>query len=171
MPVATLTGWLHRDPQAEQPVATDATITIGPCRLAEVRQVRSLQHRCFRRSLAYRTSTLYSLWVWPRVKFLVARQGSVIVGCVIGDQHESVSRVVSICVDPEAQRTGIGSQLLAAIESELPNGPLILMVENTNSAARALYLGSGYFQVGIQRNYYGPGRDGIWMRKERGLTQ
>ena len=48
---------------------------------------------------------------------------------------------------------------------------MILMVENTNSAARALYLSRGYAQVGIQRNYYGPGRDGIWMRKERDLTQ
>ena len=169
--MATLTGWRQRERQIERPVAADGAITVSSCRFSDVREVRALQHRCFRRSLAYRTSTLYSLWAWPRVKFLVARHGSTIVGCVIGDQHENVSRVVSICVDPDAQRNGIGTQLLVAIENALPIGPMILMVENTNSAARALYLSRRYVQVGIQRNYYGPGRDGIWMRKERDLTQ
>jgi ribosomal protein S18 acetylase RimI-like enzyme len=169
--MVTLTGWRRHATDDLRTAVSSEAITVGPCRFGDARQVHALQHRCFRRSLAYRTTTLYSLWAWPRVTFLVARQGSRIVGCVIGDQHENVSRVVSICVDPEAQRQGIGTQLLTAVEHALPIGPMILMVEHTNSAARALYLSQGYIQVGIQRNYYGPGRDGLWMRKERDVTQ
>lgn len=171
--MATLSGLLRRQESAPPTAiaAADATVRVGSCRVREIGRVRALQLRCFRKSLAYRRTTLFSLWVWPDVKFLVARRGEEIVGAVIGDQHEGVSRVVSICVDPGAQRLGIGRELLAAIEQELPNGPMVLMVENTNASARALYLACDYRQVGIQRNYYGAGRDGIWMRKDRTVTQ
>jgi hypothetical protein len=42
------------------------------------------------------------------------------------------------------------------------------MVEENNTAARALYVQAGYRQVGVAQNYYGRGRSGLWMQKRRG---
>ncbi len=126
-----------------------------------------LQARAFRPGLAYRLSTLIMLRSLPWAKFLVAHQDGAIAGCVIGDWHEGNSRIVNIAVDPAHRRQGIATALLAAIEDALPDGDMILMVEADNPAARTLYERCGYIETGPARNYYGMGRDGIWMRKPR----
>jgi ribosomal-protein-alanine N-acetyltransferase len=168
--MATLTGKLRRTHSPSLPAADRRPISIEPCRFSDLRELAQLHRRCFRRSLAYRTTTLFSLRLWPRTRFLIARSPQGIIGCAIGDKHGDIARVVSLCVDPLWQRHGIGSQLLAGIETALPEGPMILMVEEANLPARNLYDQHGYFQVGISRDYYGSGRHGIWMRKERSVT-
>ncbi|MCC6792579.1 MAG: hypothetical protein IT336_12890, partial [Thermomicrobiales bacterium] len=44
---------------------------------------------------------------------------------------------------------------------------VVLMVEDGNAGAQALYRREGYVSVGVSRDYYGRGRDGIWMQKHR----
>jgi ribosomal protein S18 acetylase RimI-like enzyme len=41
------------------------------------------------------------------------------------------------------------------------------MVEAENETAKGLYLREGYKEVGVSKNYYGRGLDGIWMQKVR----
>ena len=160
-------------PNDRSPVGTvslSGTITVTPGRFSEIMTVTRLQRRCFRRSLAYRPTTLAMLYLWPRARFLVARFAGQIVGCVIGDMHGGQSRIISICVDPDWRRRGIGAQLLEHIEHVLPDGNVILMVEATNVGAQQLYRQCGYIPVGESRDYYGRGRTGIWMQKMRPLT-
>jgi ribosomal-protein-alanine N-acetyltransferase len=140
---------------------------IAPARWADLAAVARLQVRAFRPGLAYRLSTLALLRLWPGARFLVARRGDEVVGCAIGDRHDGEARVVNLAVDPAAQRQGIGSALLRALEDALPGGDVILMVETGNAVARALYEKSGYGSAGDATNYYGPGRHGVWMRKRR----
>jgi len=142
-------------------------LTIAPVRARDLWQVRHLQRRSFRRGLAYSFSTLVLLWALPSVRFFVAWQGDTIAGCAIGDRNNGNSRVINLAVDPLARRRGIGWQLLRALEAALPNGDMILMVEHGNDGARRLYEKAGYVSVGVGRNYYGHGHDGIWMRKFR----
>lgn len=142
-------------------------ITVAMVRLRDLREVARLQRRAFRPMLAYRFSTLVLLWAWPRATFLVARAGGRIVGCAIGDFHGGQSRVINICVDPDARRRRIGSRLLSAIEAALPRGDMMLMVEQQNEAAKRLYEHAGYHSVGASVAYYGRGRDGVWMQKNR----
>lgn len=152
-----------------QPIAKVATqaVTVETVRLRDLRAVSHLQRRSFRPMLAYRLSTLLLLWAWPRATFLVARAGGRVVGCAIGDFHGGQSRVINICVDPAARRQRIGSRLLAAIESALPKGDMMLMVEQQNESAKRLYEHAGYRSVGTSAGYYGRGRDGVWMQKNR----
>ena len=140
---------------------------IGPVRFGELRAVARLQRRAFRPRLAYGLPTLVALWALPHVRFLVARQPGApeILGCAIGDRQGGGSRVINLAVEPAAQRRGLGRALLAALEAALPVGDLLLMVEEDNAAARALYAGAGYAQVGVARDYYGRGRHGLWMQK------
>jgi [ribosomal protein S18]-alanine N-acetyltransferase len=156
-------------PADNRPVA-NSQVLVERGRFTDILAVARLQRRCFRRSLAYRPTTLFALYLWPKAAFLVARAGDKVVGSVIGDVHGGQSRVISICVDPEWRRRGIGHRLLAQIECELPTGNMILMVEAGNVPAEQLYRKRGYLAVGESRDYYGRGRNGTWMQKSRTAT-
>ena len=152
---------------APYPATTVALPAVAPARFRDLMAVARLHRRCFPPSLAYRTSTLLALYLWPRSRFLVARAGSDLVGCVVGDVQGGQTRVITICVDPDRRRQGIASGLLREVEAQLTAGNVILMVEGGNTGAQTLYRRCGYLPVGESRNYYGRGRHGIWMQKTR----
>src|SRR6478735_3182140 len=143
------------------------SVQLSGVRFLELREVAALQKRAFKPRLAYGYATLLLLWSLPYVRFLVARQDGRIVGCAIGDRNGGQARVINICVDPDYQRRGIGAQLLRALDAVVPMGDIVLMVEAENETAKALYRREGYKEVGVSKNYYGRGLDGIWMQKVR----
>ena len=143
-------------------------MTIEPARLRDLSAVAAVQRRAFPPRLAYTLSTLLFLWVLPWVRLLVARRGGEIAGCVIGDRVLDGGRVINLAVDPAMQRQGIGAKLLEAVERALPAGDMTLMVQAENFPARQLYLRAGYEEVTESANYYGSGRAGVAMRKQRG---
>jgi len=143
------------------------SVQLGGVRFLELREVAALQKRAFKPRLAYGYATLLLLWSLPYVRFLVARQDGRVVGCAIGDRNGGQARVINICVDPDYQRRGIGAQLLRALDAVVPMGDIVLMVEAENETAKALYRREGYKEVGVSKNYYGRGLDGIWMQKVR----
>jgi ribosomal-protein-alanine N-acetyltransferase len=165
---------MNQDPEREIAFSMEATgeqVTISPARFRELWRLRTLQRRSFRRGLAYSIGTLTLLWALPSTPFMVARQGDQVLGSAIGDQNSGLSRVINICVDPDARRRGIGGRLLQALEAALPIGDMLLMVEESNAPARHLYEKQGYYSVGVGRNYYGKGQNGVWMRKQRGNSE
>jgi len=162
---------MNRDPETSIEPTMEAIaeqVTIAPARFRELWRLRALQRRSFRRGLAYGIGTLTLLWALPSTPFMVARQGDRVLGSAIGDENSGLSRVINICVDPDARRHGIGERLLLALEAALPDGDMLLMVQEENTPARRLYEKQGYHSVGVGRNYYGKGQNGIWMRKNRG---
>lgn len=144
-----------------------ARTAVAPVTLRELPRVAALQRRAFRPPLAYGLMTLIVLWVLPNVRFLVARNSGAIIGCAIGDHQGGQSRVINICVDPSARRCGVATTLLRELERDLPAGDVVLMVEDSNAGAQALYRQEGYLSVGVSRDYYGRGKDGVWMQKHR----
>jgi len=162
---------MNREPETNIEPTMEATagqVIIAPARFRELWRLRTLQRRSFRRGLAYSIGTLTLLWALPSTPFIVARQGERVLGSAIGDQNSGLSRVINICVDPDARRHGIGERLLIALEAALPNGDMLLMVQEENTPARRLHEKQGYHSAGVARNYYGKGQNGIWMRKNRG---
>ena len=170
---AAMGGMTESPPAAGLIAASDQTagvapgVTVAPVRFGDLRGVARLQRRAFRPRLAYTLTTLVVLWLLPQVRFVVAREAGRLVGCAIGDRQDHHSRVVNIAVEPEARRRGVATTLLRALEAALPEGNVLLMVEADNLAARALYEREGYARVGDARDYYGRGRDGVWMQKRR----
>lgn len=150
--------------------ATPPDVVVERARLRDLRAVAAIQRESFRPGLAYRFSVLLTLWALPFVTFLVARRRSTgqVVGCMIGDRYRGEVRIMNIAVHPDARRQGIGRLLLRAIGDELPGGDLVLMVEEQNRGAQALYEAEGFTRTGFQRNYYGPNRNGIEMTLRRG---
>jgi ribosomal-protein-alanine N-acetyltransferase len=170
----------NRDIRDRAPVAAPATplpsarqmsVSVTPAGWRDLAPVAALQRRAFRAGLAYRLTTLIILKLLPNVRFFVARapasQGGRVVGCGIGDRHNNQTRIINLAVDPSARRRGVGTALLNALETALPIGSVMLMVEEENTGAQALYKRQGYVPVGNATNYYGQGRSGIWMQKVR----
>jgi [ribosomal protein S18]-alanine N-acetyltransferase len=147
---------------------TAGQVSIAPARFRDLWKLRRLQRRSFRRGLAYSIGTLVLLWALPSTPFFAAHQGGEVLGCAIGDRNSGLSRVINICVDPDARRRGIGERLLQALEAALSQGDMLLMVEEGNDPARRLYEKLGYASTGVAYNYYGKGQNGVWMRKQRG---
>lgn len=145
----------------------EGDVIVAPARLRDIRAVGRIQRRAFKPRLAYSSGTLLMLWALPSVQFLVARRETEVLGCALGDRHQGQARVVNLAVDPIARRQGIGRALLAALEEVLPDGDAVLMVEEQNAAARALYAASGYAEIRLARDYYGRGQHGVWMEKRR----
>lgn len=91
---------------------------------------------------------------------LVHRAGGLVLARVAADEAE----ILTLCVAPEARRRGAGAALLAAAATRAAAagaGRLFLEVAEANAAARALYAGAGFVEVGKRRGYYGPGRHAL----------
>ena len=170
----------NRVEQTSQPTTTrpddarDASATgivVANARLRVLRAVAEIQRQSFRPGLAYRFSVLLTLKLLPFVTFLVARREATgeVVGCMIGDRYRHGVRIMNVAVHPDARRQGVGRLLLRAIADRMPEGDLVLMVEEQNRGAQALYEAEGYTRTGFQRNYYGANRHGIEMTLRRGV--
>lgn len=148
---------------------TESVPSIEPARFGDLQALSKIQDRSFRRGLAYRWRVLALLWLLPFVTFMVARDRSTgrPVGSLIADRERGAVRVINIAVDPTARRQGIGSALLRDLDTRLPRGNIVLMVEEPNLGAQKLYAREGFEQTGFKRNYYGTNRNGIEMTRVR----
>jgi ribosomal-protein-alanine N-acetyltransferase len=146
-----------------------APFTIGNVRFRDIRHVSTIQHASFRPGLAYSKGALITLWLMPAVTFLVARDpAGIAIGCIIGDRHQGHVRIMNLAVHPDWRRRGVGAALLRAIGERLPEGDIVLMVEEFNTAAQALYAREGFVRTGFANDYYGRNHNGIQMTLLRG---
>jgi ribosomal-protein-alanine acetyltransferase len=100
--------------------------------------------------------------------FLVCLRGRTVCGyvvtCVRGDRAE----IVSIAVDPPSRGKGVASMLMDSTIRRLRRrrvGRLVLMVKQTNAAARAFYEKYGFQKVRMVRRYYEDNSDGILLSR------
>lgn len=86
-----------------------------------------------------------------------------IIGRLAGDQWE----IENIAVDRDAQRRGLGRQLLRAfLDRAGQRGTAVFLeVRESNIAARRLYEGMGFVQAGRRKSYYrAPEEDAVVLK-------
>ncbi|RIQ22054.1 ribosomal-protein-alanine N-acetyltransferase [Jiangella rhizosphaerae] len=103
--------------------------------------------------------------------YVVAEAGGELVGyaglqapALPGDPAD----VMTIAVAPAHQRGGVGTLLMAALETEARRrgaGELLLEVRADNEPAKTFYARHGFERIAVRRKYYGGGRDGLVLRK------
>lgn len=81
------------------------------------------------------------------------------------DPERKAACLMTIAVDPEYRRRGIGSALLKHCEDAFPGKHFYLNVDSENQAAIKLYEKAGYRQTGSEPAYYLNGHDAIIMEK------
>ncbi|MBI0535879.1 GNAT family N-acetyltransferase [Roseomonas sp. KE2513] len=88
-------------------------------------------------------------------------------GFILARAVAGEAEILTIAVDPSAQRGGLGATLLGAALAEVARrgaSVLFLEVSERNAPARALYARTGAEPVGRRRRYYPDGSDALVLR-------
>ena len=141
---------------------------ITEMKAVHVPQVAELEQICFadpwsENSIASELDNKWALW-------LVALEGSDVVGYVGSQTAIDETDVMNVAVHPDHRRQGIAEKLMEQLVAglkERASHALMLEVRASNAPAIALYEKLGFTQVGCRRNYYrNPKEDALILRKE-----
>jgi ribosomal-protein-alanine N-acetyltransferase len=91
----------------------------------------------------------------------IDERGGFIMARVAGGEAE----ILTLAVAPSSRRQGIARELVSAVVGAVPDVPVFLEVAANNEPAQCLYRGAGFTACGRRRDYYGPGRDAIVLRR------
>jgi ribosomal protein S18 acetylase RimI-like enzyme len=135
----------------------------------DVRALVQLDRRCFKPIDAYAWYEFLGLCVWPGVIALKAVAGERLVGFIAGDPRHSEGHtiIVTLAVEPDYQRHGIGERLLREVEDRSALLRLQLMVRVSNVPALHLYRKLNYTIVETWPRYYEDGEDAYVMEKTK----
>lgn len=95
--------------------------------------------------------------------FLLEAEAAFLIGRVIAGEAE----LLTIAVSPTHRRKGAGRDLVrrfVATARQVGADSAFLEVASDNGAAKALYLATGWQQVGLRKGYYAAGVDALVMR-------
>ncbi|WP_417497271.1 GNAT family N-acetyltransferase [Maricaulis sp.] len=121
---------------------------------------------CFQRF--WSAGEIAAMMQMPTTLGLVARSGGATVGMALYRIAADEAELLTIGVVPERRGQGVGEQILLRGEHEAAaRGArrMFLEVSTLNTAAKSLYLGRGYVQIGCRRGYYGDGSDALVLEK------
>jgi ribosomal protein S18 acetylase RimI-like enzyme len=143
------------------------TVTIERAAWRDTRAPTQLDRRSFKPIDAYAWYEFFALCVSPNVIALKALSGGHLIGFIAGDQRRSEGHtiIVTIAVDPDYQRRGIGERLLREVETRSALPRFQLMVRVSNLPALKLYRKLNYTIVDTWRRYYEDGEDAYVMEK------
>ncbi len=102
--------------------------------------------------------------------YLVAENGSGLIGWAGLIAYDDEAHVSTIGVAPDRQGEGIGSRLLDALLEEADRrSPVVLLeVRSDNERALAMYRRRGFAAIGRRPRYYQPsGTDAVVMKRTR----
>lgn len=138
--------------------------------VADIADIERIERESFGDAERYDTPLLRLLLGEREFETVVATVDGAVAGYATLFHREGCvsSRIVSMAVEPEHRRRGIGSSLLRELErsaAEKGAERLVLEVGTSNLAAVALYQSVGFRIGGILPGYYGEGKDAYHMDK------
>jgi ribosomal-protein-alanine N-acetyltransferase len=142
-------------------------VTIERAVWRDTRALTQLDRRSFKPIDTYAWYEFFALCVSRSVIALKALSGGRIVGFIAGDQRRSEGHtiIVTLAVDPDYQRRGLGERLLREVETRSALPRFQLMVRKSNLPALHLYRKLNYDIVDTWRRYYEDGEDAYVMEK------
>lgn len=146
----------------------NAAAQIRIFRRVDMRGLLDLERAAFPKE-AYPRSLFEELFQKCGDLFLVAERRKRILGYMITCVTARKAEIVSIAVNPNKQRHGIGRALMQSTLQELERRnvrTLELMVRRANKAALRFYRHFGFRQTRTVNRYYEDGSDGIQMQKQ-----
>jgi len=146
-------------------------LKIRKAELGDIRRLAELERACFENG--YSEEVLAFFLMSSKHICLVAEIGGIIIGMAVGELEREengsfIGHVWTIEVMAPYRRKGIGFLLLSKLEEALRAGgakECYLEVRADNEPAIRLYEKRGYKLVGLLHDYYGPGKNGLLMKK------
>jgi len=134
----------------------DLTVGVGPLRRRHLRAVMEIERQVY--SHPWTHSLFLSELALPASRvYLVARVDRVVVGYTGMMLAPDEAHVTTIAVDPQWQRRGVASRLLAALmRAAVERGYAAMTLEVRRGARgpQALYRRFGFTSEGMRRSYY-----------------
>jgi ribosomal-protein-alanine N-acetyltransferase len=101
----------------------------------------------------------------PKRIALVADNEGQIDGFIIARRGADELEIENVVVAANRRREGIGRDLVRRVLGEAGSLPVLLEVRQSNAAARQLYLGLGFAEIGRRTDYYRePPEDALVLR-------
>lgn len=122
-----------------------------------------LHARCFAGNPPPWSAAAFSAACTAPETLLLTQPDAFLIGRVVAGEAE----LLTLAVAPEARRHGHARALCAEFAAQarlLGAAAAFLEVASDNEAARGLYAGCGWRQVGVRRGYYGDGVDALTLR-------
>ncbi len=138
-------------------------------------RVMEIDHACFVEGIAYPEEEMQYFLDMPSAIALVGVDGEALQGFVIADHFrprrgaQFMGRIITIDVAPQAQKSGLGTLLLAGAEEELIKAGcshVSLEVGVDNQVALRFYKKMGYSVLRVLPRYYLGSVDGLLMGKK-----
>ena len=140
-------------------VIKEAEVYIRPMQEEDLQEIMAIETRAYQYPW---TETIfqdclrvgYCCWVLERDDVITAYG---VMSVAVGESH-----ILNLCVDPDYQSLGLGKMLLSRLLEVAQDHDVnmtFLEVRPSNFAAIKLYLGLGFDEIGMRRNYY-PARMG-----------
>ena len=129
-----------------------------------------LDHECFPPEVAYDENSFDELSELAPVYWIAEHRGRML-GFVAADfdRANNHALIITLDVDPDFRRRGIGSALMEKAENEIARQGVkrvYLHLYTPHYAARCLYEQRGYRPVGVLPGYYGNEIDAMLMVKQ-----
>ncbi len=150
---------------------------LRPFRIDDLQDLVRLDQRCFSPSISYDRFEMFYYLTAPGHSAILAvplaGQPPALLGFVIVAAGPSGrdGQIVTLDVDPDHRRSGIGRLLLRAAEQQLAecgNREVCLQVAVDNTGARVFYEGLGYELAERLPGYYPDGTDALELVKRLG---
>jgi ribosomal-protein-alanine N-acetyltransferase len=104
--------------------------------------------------------------------FAIVAEDRGIAGFILARTMGGESEILTLAVEPQARRAGVGAALVEAASAHaeaLGARALFLEVAADNAAARAVYARAGFEEAGLRRAYYArrdaPAMDAVVLRR------
>jgi ribosomal-protein-alanine N-acetyltransferase len=140
-------------------------VKIRKFQLSDMKELLEIEKFSFPKS-PYSETTFLGWYEMAKDTFLVAEIEKKIVGYIIGFTGSEVGIIVSIAVDPNFRRKGIGTKLWEELLELFKSNHVKvarLEVRKSNLIAQKFYEKLGFKKIGIIRGYYENGEDAIVM--------
>jgi ribosomal-protein-alanine N-acetyltransferase len=150
--------------------APPTTYAVRPLTSAQLKELLSLNLRCFTEGDSYNKHTLNYLLSEPKTLSyrIVTAENELVAFAFVMINANGAAHLTTIGVAPEHRRRGLAGMLLDHIENSLRTkeiGTIMLEVRISNLAAQSLYGRAGYAAVQRIASYYNNGEDCYLMMK------
>ncbi len=140
--------------------AAPAPVEIAPAAAGEAKSLARLHAACF--GSGWRAADMAAYADDPACTFLAARGARGLLGLILCRAAAGEAEILTLAVAAPARRRGVARALCGAALAALAGrgvGRVVLEVGRGNDAARDLYGGLGFRQVGRRQHYYQDGRE------------
>ncbi len=151
-----------------EPTSVASGVRLRDYQASDFPRLCELDRMCFTPLVAYEPEEIWAALAQPRTFCVVAERADQVIGFILAYSRRAVGHIITIDIQAEFRRGGIGSRLMEEAERRLATAGaqrVVLEVGVANEPAIRFYQGRGYRTERRLEKYYRDGSDAWLMEK------